>query len=385
MIITAFFSICMAIVIYLFVLSGNLFSLSAWMYAVFLFVLFVGMVKTRKFSRFRRIFLVSFALFFTISFVGNLRDVYGSIIVGEGAVLAGDIPFNQFLIPVLPVFIAFARTVQFPAPMAGGLLSVFGLTLVWLMAAITIGKGWCGWVCPFGGFEEGFSRVLKKPILSVSPYAKRLRIFHLVFFVVILIISAIILSPVYIYYLNPFNLVTGFFSAGDICGTIAIAVSIFLFVSLVIVLPLLTRKRFQCSTYCPLGALHSLVHGLSLFKVIIDANSCDRCMKCVASCQFSAIDEQSILSQKPAVSMACANCGECVDLCPNNAIRFEYSFMTNTQDKPEAKSARGKVVQGILDPALIFGFSAFTFSVFVSSFFAVDALNRIISFVGVYV
>lgn len=82
--------------------------------------------------------------------------------------------------------------------------------------------------------------------------------------------------------------------------------------------------------------------------------------------------------------MACANCGECVDICPKKAIRFEYSFMKDKSAKPEAKSARGKILLGLLDPALIFAFSAFTFSVFVSAYFAIDALDRIISLVGVF-
>lgn len=384
-----FYSILMAVIVYLFVLTGSMTSVSAWLYSVFLMCIFVNLIIGKKVSFFRRICLVTFSVLFAISYITILREAFSGMIFNEAAVLTNEIPFNQFLIPFLPFFLAFARTVQFPSPMAGGVSSVFGLVLVWLMASLTIGKGWCGWVCPFGGYEDFISRIFKKPILSVSRFTKRIRRFQLFFFAIVLLFSVVFLMPVYVYLLNPFNIITGHFTSGGFHATVVILISVFLFVVLVVIFPLLTRKRFQCSAYCPLGALQSFTHIVSTFKVVINADACNQCMKCVEACQFCAIDididgaddGKSPVARTPVISTACALCGECIDICPEQAIRFEYSFVKKSTDVPKGKSMFGKMMGEILGPSHLFVFTAFTFCVFFSSHFAVDALDLIAAFV----
>lgn len=381
LLVKVFYSILMAVIVYLFVLSGNLSSVSAWIYSVFLMFIFYTLIQGTKVSFFRRIYVIVFSLLFTISYIAHLREAFNGMTLNEAAVLTNAIPFNQFLIPVLPLFLAFVRTIQFPSPMAGGILSVFGLVLVWLMASITVGKGWCGWVCPFGGYEDFFSRVLKKPVFSVSHFTKHIRRFQIFFFALVLLASAIFLMPVYVYWLNPFNIITGHFTTGGIHGTVVFFISTFLFIFLVVIIPVLTRKRFQCSAYCPLGALQNFTNKVSFFKVVIDETACNQCMKCVESCQFCAIDagtfgeEMSQTSQMvltPTISMACALCGECIDVCPQNAMRFEYSFVKSSAVVPK--------MLDFFTASHLFVFGVFTFCVFISSHFAVDALNLIASF-----
>jgi len=382
MILTAFYGTCMALILYLFVLSGNLASPAAWLYASFLLALYAGMLKTGRASPYRRILVIAFAALFSVSYIGNLRDAYGSAILGEAAMLDGAIPFNQFLIPAMPVLLALTRTVQFPSPITGGPLSVLGLILVWSMAVITIGKGWCGWVCPFGGFEEGFSRLPGRARIQASGHGKRLRFVQLALLALSLIVSAITLSPAYAYWMNPFNVVTGHFSSGNIAGRIAVAACSLLFAGLVVALPFLTKKRFQCAAYCPLGALQSLLCRLSSFKVTIDADACDHCMKCVEACPFVAIDGSAISSRASCPSNACALCGECVEACPKKAISFRYSFEKGEGPLTGPNAAQGGIPRGLLDPRLVFTFTAFTFCAYLSATFALDAIERILAFFG---
>ncbi|HHU36870.1 MAG TPA: 4Fe-4S binding protein [Treponema sp.] len=369
----------MAVIIYLFILIGNLASVSAWVYSAFLMFIFFNLIQGKKVSFFRRIYFVTFSLLFSISYIVHLLEAFNGMALNEAAVLTNGIPFNQFLIPVLPFFLVFARTVQFPSPISGGILSVFGLVLVWIMATLVIGKGWCGWVCPFGGYEDFFSRVLKRPILSISRFGKKIRQFHLLFLAVVVVLSAVLLMPVYVYWLNPFTIITGRFTSGGLHGTVMFLLSLLLFITLVVVLPLLTRKRFQCSAYCPLGALQTLTNSVSSFKIVIDPDACNHCMKCVEACQFCAIDDGG--AEVPIISKACAFCGECIDICLENAIRYEYGFVKSLSDIPKGKTVLGKILLDVFAPSHMFVLAAFTFCVFFSSHFAVDALDFLLNFI----
>lgn len=44
-------------------------------------------------------------------------------------------------------------------------LKLFGAVfLIWLVLALVLGRSWCGWICPFGGFVETISLIWRKPI-----------------------------------------------------------------------------------------------------------------------------------------------------------------------------------------------------------------------------
>lgn len=382
LLISGLYIACMVLMVKLFVIAGSPSSIGSWLYSLFLVVIFSRMILTRRFSKYRRIGTSVFTLLFALSYIWTMVDNYGSILLGEAAVLSGTIPFNPFLLPVLPLYLIFSRSLPFSAVITGGVLSVTGLALIWSMAAITIGKGWCSWVCPFGGYEDFFSRIRKKPLIHLDGFANRLHITNTWFAAIVVLLSVLCVIPVYIYYLNPFSLITGFYNTGGLIGLGITAFLVILFICLVVILPLLTKKRFQCISYCPLGALQTLVSRAACVRTVIDVDACDQCMKCVYECRFSAIDEASIQSRKPMVLSSCAHCGECIEACPNKAIRFEYSFVRSGTTKPPAQSRFARLVQSLIDPQRVYVFSAFVFFVFFSSPFATDALNRIIACIG---
>jgi len=73
------------------------------------------------------------------------------------------------------------REIIFPARMAGIGASVAGVAGFWFLTTFTIGKGFCSWVCFFGGLDEGFSRVGGKKKRWNLDNLKILGIFHLLF------------------------------------------------------------------------------------------------------------------------------------------------------------------------------------------------------------
>jgi polyferredoxin len=165
----------------------------------------------------------------------------------------------------------------------------------------------------------------------------------------------------------------------DIPSLIAAVLFIGLFLGLVIVMPFLTRKRFQCSAFCPFGAFQSLVDKASAWRVRIYTEKCVACMKCVKACPFMAIDTETITEKKGRPEMTCAKCGECIDVCPQGAISYQFAFVKKGCAKPEPANRAERLIQKLLDPQALFVFSAFTMSVIISSKFAPDAIDRICS------
>ena len=40
-----------------------------------------------------------------------------------------------------------------------------------------MGRGWCAWGCFYGGMDEGFSKILRKPLVSTRRTPPYLRLF----------------------------------------------------------------------------------------------------------------------------------------------------------------------------------------------------------------
>jgi polyferredoxin len=93
-----------------------------------------------------------------------------------------------------------------------------------------------------------------------------------------------------------------------------------LFGGLVIALPVMTRKRTQCSFLCPMGAVNTLSNKITPFTLKIDKKACSACLKCVEVCPLYALTPEDIKAGK--VSIFCSKCGKCVDACSKNAIHY---------------------------------------------------------------
>jgi polyferredoxin len=98
------------------------------------------------------------------------------------------------------------------------------------------------------------------------------------------------------------------------------AIFLSLFAGLVILLPLLTKRRTQCGLFCPLGALQGLSNKINVFDVRIDKTKCNECGLCIRQCPTFSLDENSVKAGRTL--MSCTKCGQCVDACTKKAISF---------------------------------------------------------------
>ncbi|WP_443977097.1 4Fe-4S binding protein [Treponema succinifaciens] len=170
---------------------------------------------------------------------------------------------------------------------------------------------------------------------------------------------------------------TEFFPMTTIPGLIAGIIFIGLFLGLVVVLPILTKRRTQCSMLCPFGAFASLTDKLSPFKMRIDTEKCKGCMKCAQACLFGAIDVATIQQKKDSPEITCAKCGECVAACPEKAISYQFRFNKGCcAPVPKTKLAKG--IQKFFAPENLFRFAAFTFGAIMSSAFTINSIEIIL-------
>ena len=281
-------------------------------------VLYFMMHYTGKTDRYRAVLFIIFALTLSFTLISNMVAMRNSMSFSQADVLECKIPFCHLVIPMLILPAAFTKSIIFPGSIINGFASIASMVVLWLVATIVLGRGFCSWGCFYGGWDDGFSRLRKKPVVrKISDIWKWMP------FAVLLMVSlsaALTLVPTYCDWICPFKAVTEFEQVTSVETAAKAGVFLSLFVGLVVVMPVLTKKRTQCSFLCPLGAVSSLSNKVTPFTVKVDKKLCNNCFKCVGVCPLFALSEEGIKEGK--VSVFCSKCGKCVDACSKNAIHF---------------------------------------------------------------
>jgi ferredoxin len=285
-------------------------------------VLFVLMLTTGKTYRYRSIMFILTAIALPLDFIPYMLETYGSMMLSEDVMFNGGASFCPLTMPMIIVPALVKGVVIFPGEilpgMAKGAFSV--MFILWVGASLSVGRGWCSWGCFYGGWDELFSRLRKKPLIKHRQIDSRWRYLPFAVLLAIVLLSAITFSPIYCEWLCPFKAVTEFQAPSSALAVIQITIFALLFLGLVVVLPLLTKRRIQCGLFCPFGAMQSFLNKINIFEVRIDPEKCTQCKKCIRECPTFSLDESSLESGKPL--MTCTKCAQCVDTCPQGAIAY---------------------------------------------------------------
>ncbi len=288
--------------------------------ATYLFfnTLFFLMLRTGRTDRWRAVLFITLAAVFTISFISRYIEARGSMFISESSLLECKTPFCHIVIPMTIIPVALTRTIIFPGTMTGVYAAIASMFILWIGASLALGRGFCGWGCFFGGWDDGFSRILKRPVI------KRIgEKWHYLPFAVLLAValtSAAALSPTYCQWLCPFKTVTEYVQVTSLKTLLQLIIFISLFAGLVVVLPFLTKRRIQCGLFCPFGAFQAFTNKLNPFEVRVDKDLCVKCKKCVSICPTFSITEETLAKGK--TRMTCIKCGKCIDNCPKGALSF---------------------------------------------------------------
>jgi ferredoxin-type protein NapH len=296
-------------------LPDRLAALAAWVFTVVLFFL---MMHTSQTHRWRRIFFVTLGFLFPIGFIWDLIALRSSMSISMEKMLSGDTPFCFMVIPMALIPAALTKTVIFPGsilPTASNPHAIASMVGLWFVATLVLGKAWCSFGCFFGGIEEGFSAIAKKArIRNINP---RWRFMPWAVLAAIVLLSLATFEPVYCTWLCPFKTVTEYAAVRNVETAIQAGIFVSLFLGLVVILPLLTKRRTQCAFFCPFGAFQSLFNKTTIFDIRIRRDQCKDCISCQKSCPTLALDKESVQEGRALIS--CMHCGACVDVCHKNA------------------------------------------------------------------
>jgi len=376
-------------------------KISSWIVLFYLTFGFYKLISTGKISFYRKFLFIFGALTFFPSFIGLLIESRGEMALTYRQILLNETPFCHIVFPMVIFPYILEKVLIFPARLTGDFASFYSMLVIITISILTVGRGWCSWVCFYGGWDECLSTIPKKAIIKIEDKNKRLRYFNFVMLTVIILGSLATFSVIFCQWFCPWKLITEYEKIVDLRTFLAFILMILLFFILVIVFPYLTKKRIQCMSYCPFGALQSLTDRISFFRIKIDSNLCKGCLICAKNCPTMSIDENSILEKKPKVLITCTKCGECIQICPQKAIRYDYFFkpsnlilnQVETNDQLKNKKleyGRKKILKNIFKTFLftlneikevkvLFPFSGWILGSIVMGGFMVDTITRILN------
>lgn len=297
---------------------------------LFINATFFMLLYTGKTDRFRAIFFITYAVLFVVSFITHLIEIRGSMAISQANMLQGETPFCHIVIPMTLIPLVFTRTIIFPGTIIGSFASIASMFVLWIGVTLALGRGFCSWGCFFGGLDDGFSRILKRPVIkninfnwTYLPYAV---------LIAVVLTAAISLSPTYCEWLCPYKTVTEFVEVTSFKILMQTIIFVSLFIGLVIVLPILTRRRIQCGLFCPFGAFQSFTNRINVFEVRIDKEKCVKCKRCIQVCPTFSLNEESI--EKGRTRISCTKCGKCIDSCLKKAIFFHLKGTPLSGNQP---------------------------------------------------
>jgi len=231
-----------------------------------------------------------------------------------------------------------------------GMQTVGGVPVVWpssffylsvliiapyLATAVVLGRGFCGWVCYFGGSLEAFKKT-GKPRWTLSRFRKPYRepgkqdptmdglredIKDIKYGVAIglLLLGVGLAVPVICIICWTWLFQYLWWGIG----------AVLVFGLFVIVLPFMTGKRTWCTILCPVGAFLNFIERITPFNIKIDPSKCTKDYSCTHVCPMYAMTRQTI-NEMYAPNVDCIKCGACIDQCSENAIDL---YLTGTSRK----------------------------------------------------
>lgn len=208
------------------------------------------------------------------------------------------------------------------------------ITGFFILLGVLLGRFICGFLCPFGWFQDLLHKIPGKKLSTAK--LKPLRYLKYVILVVFVILLPAFVTnslgmgdPFFCKYICPQGVLEGAIPLALANSGIRAALGhLFTFkftiLALFIILSILFYRPF-CKWICPLGAIYSLFNKVSFLKIQVDHKKCVGCQKCSRVCKMdvNVVDTPN--------HPECIRCGECMKACPTDAICYHYGFSTKKQ------------------------------------------------------
>jgi polyferredoxin len=233
--------------------------------------------------------------------------------------------------------------------------------VLFVVMVVLLGKIWCGFICPFGLFQDWLTMLRRKLGFSgmkIEPETMRkmgyVKYVLLVWIVVgpILINLDILHRDFYLPFcqmLCPGKPILPLFAgetrhlALDVTNlTTIIVTSSSLLITGGMLAAMFARARFFC-IFCPLLAMIHLLKPITLLALKKEPSLCHGCGTCQRVCPMD-VEEVYLEKKSSDVQTAdCINCGECVGSCSSRgALRLSFAGKTIADSSRESSLGLGK-------------------------------------------
>lgn len=207
-----------------------------------------------------------------------------------------------------------------------------------LLFGLIAGRWICGWLCPFGLFQDLLHRIPTRK-LRVPARLRWLRYTKYVLLAVSVILLPMFLvsstglgEPYFCKYVCPNGTIFGALPLMAVSAPLRASIGA-LFVwkfslALVIVALCIVVYRFFCRFLCPLGAIYGLFNRIAWVRLRVDAHRCTGCGACARTCK---LDVEPFLQPN---SPECIRCGACSRACPHGAIAIGLAVAEKKKEAP---------------------------------------------------
>ena len=203
-------------------------------------------------------------------------------------------------------------------------------SLVVLIPTLFLGRFFCNWVCPYGSLHQFVGwlfRSRERRTVEANRYRPSQQVKY---YILTAMLVAAVFGTLQIGLLDPICLLYRSFTGSVIPalnmptpellgedrlyqGAWLIGLVLFGLVAMNLVYP-----RFFCRVLCPLGALLGILSRFAWWRIERDPVKCQGCDQCRLHCE-AACDPQARLRKAE-----CFVCFNCIEDCPEGALRFAF-------------------------------------------------------------
>ncbi len=308
----------------------------------------------KKFLRLTNIRIMSQVLFFAI-FIGSIWLSWTSRVGGY---------HTSFLLEIDPlVAVSTALSTHSIYRYLGGALIIIVLTFLF-------GRVFCGWICPMGALQQFtawlFRRGAKRQI-DDNRYNKK-QSYKYIMVGAMLVLAAMgalqigLMDPIVWMYrafttfiapmwdmlvsgvetLLSMDLSQAKFAPGVapriFAGSFVIGLIFFGFIIINV-----RHHRFFCRFLCPLGAFLGMLSRFAVFRMDRNVSKCTDCNLCLLRCEGASEPQAKLVESE------CFSCMNCLDDCPDDALRFAAHGLDKNQAQMEPDLSRRQwVLSGVI-------------------------------------
>ena len=131
--------------------------------------LFYRMLYSGKTDGARAILFILFAVALSSTFIVHMFEARGNMTFNQADLLQCKVPFCHIVSTMVLIPAALSKSIIFPGSINSGFASIAGMLVLTLGACLMLGRGFCSWVCFYGGWDDGFSRLRKKAMWKTPP------------------------------------------------------------------------------------------------------------------------------------------------------------------------------------------------------------------------